>query len=388
MNKFIFITLLWVACVLLSSCRQSRPPEEPAPTNSQQAVVTPVQTFTPTVQLAAQQRDSGSVASEVNLGKSSATPTTELVPNPISPTATATATRRPTAIATRQPTVTPSPEYYVTGSANLRSGPGTDYDIVGGRQLNDVLFPIARTADGEWIQIDENIWIWSGLVEGNVEKLPMMLTPVPTATRPPLPTFTPPPAPTQAPETIQQSNVNGPDIICTRYYTTQQDKEDCWWRYHNGLPLIEEQLQIDQNTVKPTPKTFNYICQTDDFAYYAQAVLWIGNLQEILLRDIGYLLNKEPESYPNWDMEMLALIGRFDIVDAESDKLNPPWGFGEAHWYFMQNVLWFSLAGNAFEMAHTWNQWDYWIDTAIDRLEKSDEFKVLADNAIGASCFD
>lgn len=171
--KFIFIAHLWIVCVLLSSCRQSRSPEELVPTNSQQAVITPVPTYTPTVQLVVQQRDSGSVASEANLGKSSATPTAELVPVLASPTATATATRRPTATTTRQPTVTPTPDYYVTGRANLRSGPGTNYDIVGGRQPNDVLSPIARTADGEWIQIDQNVWIWFGLVEGNVESLPV-----------------------------------------------------------------------------------------------------------------------------------------------------------------------------------------------------------------------
>ena len=67
----------------------------------------------------------------------------------------------------------PTPKYYVNGSANLRSGPGTNYNIVGGRQPNDALSPIARTEDGEWIQIDSQIWIWAGLVEGEVASLPV-----------------------------------------------------------------------------------------------------------------------------------------------------------------------------------------------------------------------
>lgn len=197
MTKPNLVALLVIICLQLLGCRQSRLPDAPVASTVQQAFITPIPTYTPTVQLVAQQQDSGSVASEVDLGKSSATPTAKLVSVPTSPTATATATRRPTATATRQPTVTPTPEYYVTGGANLRSGPGTNYDIVGGRQPNDVLSPIARTADGEWIQIDENVWIWSGLVEGDVGNLPVTLIPEPTAIRPPSPASPPIPVPTR-----------------------------------------------------------------------------------------------------------------------------------------------------------------------------------------------
>ena len=193
MTKLSLVTLLVIVCLQLLGCRQSRPPDTPVASHTQQAIVTPIPTYTPIAQSVTQQRNSQSVVPEADVSKARATPTTEIVPVPTSPTATATATRQPTATATRQPTATPTPEYYVTGSANLRSGPGTNYDIVGGRQPNDVLSPIARTADGEWIQVDDNIWIWSGLVEGDVEKLSVTLTPVPTATHPPSPTFTPTP---------------------------------------------------------------------------------------------------------------------------------------------------------------------------------------------------
>ena len=214
MTKSSLVALLVIICLQLLGCRQSRVPDAPEASSVQQAFVTPIPTYTPTVQLVAQQQDSGSVASEATLGKPSATPTAELVSVPTNPTATATTTRSPTATATRQPTVTPTPKYYVTSSANLRSGPGTDYDIVGGRQPNDVLSPIARTADGEWIQIDENIWIWSGLVEGDVEKLSVTLTPIPTATLPPLPTFTPAPQVQVQIESIQTPTVKEELFYC------------------------------------------------------------------------------------------------------------------------------------------------------------------------------
>ena len=30
-------------------------------------------------------------------------------------------------------------------------------------------------------------------------------------------------------------------MVCDTHYTAQQDRENCWWRYHNGLPPIEVQ---------------------------------------------------------------------------------------------------------------------------------------------------
>ena len=29
-------------------------------------------------------------------------------------------------------------------------------------------------------------------------------------------------------------------MVCNTHYTEQQDRENCWWRFHNGLPPIEE----------------------------------------------------------------------------------------------------------------------------------------------------
>lgn len=164
-----YFVLLWIICLTVTSCHQSDQPvsEEAGPT--QQAVITPVPTYTPTVQSVVQQGDSGNAAHEERAVASSAPP----VQASTSPIATATATRQPTPAATRRPTAAPTPRYYVNGSANLRSGPGTNYDIVGGRQPNDVLSPIARTEDGEWIQIDSQIWIWARLVEGEVASLPV-----------------------------------------------------------------------------------------------------------------------------------------------------------------------------------------------------------------------
>jgi hypothetical protein len=30
-------------------------------------------------------------------------------------------------------------------------------------------------------------------------------------------------------------------MVCDTHYTAQKDRENCWWRFHNGLPPIEAQ---------------------------------------------------------------------------------------------------------------------------------------------------
>ena len=326
--KKIFV-ILCVVCLLFSSCRQSRPSGATVTTISQQAVVTPIPTFTPTKLPVAQPRDSGRGVSKEEVGRSSAMPTPEQVPTP---NATATATRQPRAIATRQPTAVPTPEYYVNSNANLRSGPGTDYSIVGGRKSNDVLSPIAITVDGEWIQIDKNVWIWSGLVEGDVENLPVTLVLVPTATHLPSPTFTPTPAPVQSPEIMQQSNSNDPDIICTTYYATQQAREDCWWRYHNGLPLLQVTPTL---TPMPTPtqqSTLTYTgqdqfnCVSNDADYLNKVSKHVVDVTDIsqtaldtldLFQDNNYIVRDD-----NWIHTMGSIVADMDAL--ANVRFDPP----------------------------------------------------------------
>ena len=330
MTKSSLVALLVIICLQLLGCRQARVLDAPVASTVQQAFITPIPTYTPTVQLVAQQQDSGSVASEADLGKSSTTPTAKLVSVPTSPTATATATRRPTATATRQPTVTPTPEYYVTGGANLRSGPGTNYDIVGGRQPNDVLSPIARTADGEWIQIGQNVWIWSGLVEGNIESL-LVTSDLPAA-----------PVPTATPLLIKQPQTQATIIPATSTETA----------------------------LKP-------FCLSNDVSIYIIAIGDILAREELILNRLaGTNLGTE---------EFFAIIEQFDVLHASALKLDPPRGFSVFHEYFLQNTMWLTLASNAFNLAFEWNQ-SHWFDVAFERLGKSNEFATLADNEFGNLC--
>lgn len=75
---------------------------------------------------------------------------------------------------TPQYTATPSPQGFATITANicnLRSGPGTDYSIVGSGEKDDILPVFGKNQDGTWLWIDwkESVWIASTLVNLNVD---------------------------------------------------------------------------------------------------------------------------------------------------------------------------------------------------------------------------
>jgi hypothetical protein len=99
---------------------------------------------------------------------------------------------------------TPEPAVQAAGQGiNLRAGPGTVYDIVGGLPSGASLSLLARTIDGSWYQVDYRgrpAWLFAGLVTANREldeipvasAIPPPPTPMPTATPVP-PTATPTP---------------------------------------------------------------------------------------------------------------------------------------------------------------------------------------------------
>ena len=75
-------------------------------------------------------------------------------------------------------------------TANLRSGPGTIYPVVGTALASAPITITARNADTTWLQTDNNTWIATGLVTGvTASTLPQFnAPPTPAATTPPEPT--------------------------------------------------------------------------------------------------------------------------------------------------------------------------------------------------------
>lgn len=146
--------------------------------------------------------------------------TVTLTPN-ITSTPKNTNTPKETSTPTPKSSLTPAPitSAEAISGANLRSGPGTNYDIVGSIQAGDTLSVFARTNDG-WFQVDSSgqVWIGSSLVkiEIDLSEIPIVdfiplvssetsssikLTPTgdsiitPTQTITPSPTFTLTPIP-------------------------------------------------------------------------------------------------------------------------------------------------------------------------------------------------
>lgn len=136
--------------------------------------------------------------------------TTPVTPTPIPTTETTPTTSSlilvPTPTAAAQPAQPPS----VTVDANLRSGPGTTFPIIGGTVTGQTITIVARNADGSWFLLDNDGWVSANLVAN-----PPALTAVPlfteegAATDNP-PTATPTPRPSPTPAAIVTTTVGTP----------------------------------------------------------------------------------------------------------------------------------------------------------------------------------
>jgi len=125
----------------------------------------------------------------------------------VTPTGEATPTEAATPEAPAAPTTVVTPT--VTTDANLRAGPGTEFDILGGTVTGQELNIVGRNADGTWFRLDNGGWVFGALVANppalesvpvvNNDGTPVAATPTPaTGLGGLLPTPTPvaPTAPT------------------------------------------------------------------------------------------------------------------------------------------------------------------------------------------------
>ena len=110
------------------------------------------------------------------------------------PTDTPLPTAVPPPTATSAPTATPAP--LVANVANLRSGPGTNYPVVGKTGAGQILEIVASNDERTWFELRDGSWIFADLVQ-SAPAVPV------EANLPPLPAPTsasvPPPEPTLAP---------------------------------------------------------------------------------------------------------------------------------------------------------------------------------------------
>ena len=131
------------------------------------------------------------------------TPRPTSTPGPTS-TPRPTSTRRPTS--TPRPTVAARPSFTVARDAvNARSGPGTNYPIIGTVSRGQTFTPDGRNQAGDWLRFNSTagqVWVYAPLMTvSGLDRVPVVSTP-----RPP----TPAPTRSSPPTAVPQPRVSCP----------------------------------------------------------------------------------------------------------------------------------------------------------------------------------
>ena len=115
----------------------------------------------------------------------------------------------PTPTPATQPVQPPS----VTVNANLRSGPGPTFPIIGGTVTGQVITIVARNEDASWFQLDNGGWVSATLVANPPATVPLFGASQPTATlaatATPIPTPATPPTVTTTTTTTTTARALG-----------------------------------------------------------------------------------------------------------------------------------------------------------------------------------
>lgn len=206
------------------------------------------------------------------------TPTAELVPTPVDPAAVATADAlaatqaaaanaaapapdqgQNSADAAPLPPDTPTPEpppavaeAVVNSAINVRGGPGTNYNIIGGANAGERFRVTGRNQDGTWWQVDYNGqagWLFAELITPvNTETVAVaqnIPAPPPPTAVPPTATPQPPPQPQEPPPTPK------PNYLFSRALLQKCDP-------NAGVTYVEGTVYKDSNPVNGYFVAFSY----------------------------------------------------------------------------------------------------------------------------------
>ena len=183
-------------------------------------------------------------------------------------------TTTPTVV--KMPTPPPTPAgAYANASANLRSGPGTDYDIVGGVQPGDLLVVNALTPDKAWYQLADGSWIAGFLVNNAPGGLTVAIVPAPVSTTAPVAAEVPPAAeatlsPVGFPQIGQEIEGSG-----WRYKVVEVHKRKAMYFYNksviafgNFLVVIIEATNLQSGTDYFARNLDPWVTDKDANVYY------------------------------------------------------------------------------------------------------------------------
>lgn len=142
---------LWITAALVDNVQGGLPLATDAlvTTLRAQSVITPTATVTTT----------SAITTPTAITTTAAVTESTAVTVTATPTATG-PTLVPTPAAATQPAQAPS----VTVNANLRSGPGATFPIIGGTITGQVINIVARNEDASWFQLDNGGWVSATLV--------------------------------------------------------------------------------------------------------------------------------------------------------------------------------------------------------------------------------
>ena len=172
-------------------------------------------------------------------------PTTTPAPPTNTPEPTATVTTPPTETAPAEPSAT---EFVAQASivqpANVRSGPGLTYGVLGGLNSGDTAVLLGRDASAQWFAIEYALgpngvgWVSAlvATVSGNVNDLPVIdaAAPPPAATNAPAPTNTSAPAATNAPQPSATPQLGARGIVANSFSVENASAavgQDVWFNF-------------------------------------------------------------------------------------------------------------------------------------------------------------
>ncbi|MBN2469734.1 MAG: SH3 domain-containing protein [Anaerolineae bacterium] len=176
----------------------------------------------------------------------------------------------PTEEPEERPTATPSgPQAETSAGVNVRSGPGTGYDVIGSLLAGTDLEVTGRNADNSWFRVpyyNAEGWVFGGLlnVSGDVNTLPVINVPPPPPTATPIPTAVPV---TAAPSTptyrFWSTNPSGSVAAGTpiRFYWEASGIKEI---YFNGEPVTGSNLGGVERVVNSTTTFTLRVVYPDD----------------------------------------------------------------------------------------------------------------------------
>jgi uncharacterized protein YraI len=295
---------LWIAAALVDNVQGGLPlaTDELATTLRAQAVITPTTAITPTTPITT----------------TPAVTTTTPVTTPTTVTATATPTATgptlvPTAAAVTQPVVAPS----VTVNANLRSGPGPTFPIIGGTITGQVINIVARNEDASWFLLDNGGWVSATLVANPpaAATVPLFAADQPANTLAPTATPIPPPAPPPTTTTATTATTTTTTTTTTRVLGVQENV------YVIRVDGIVDGYDFSLNKI-------------DELITQASS-------DETQLRDQA------------WIVEMTTAITLLRSNSEEVNTLTPPPLFAEAHAILTEAAATFTTAAGLLEAGIT-----------------------------------